>query len=123
MKGILVVAHGSRSREASEVFNMVLNNFKLKVKEDNVEGCFMEISSPSIQDTIDIMYKKGIRDIVVVPYFLFSGIHIKEDVPEILRETKAKYGDVKISLAKPIGYNNIIVDILKENSEGDLTCI
>ena len=122
MKGILVVAHGSRSKEASEVFNMVLNNFKSKVK-DNVEGCFMEISAPSIQDTIDIMYKKGIRDLVVVPYFLFSGIHIKEDVPQILKETKDKYKDLKISLAKPIGYNNIIADILRENAEGELTCI
>jgi sirohydrochlorin cobaltochelatase len=122
MNGILVVGHGSRSKEALEVFNMVLDNFRLKV-EDNVEGCFMELCSPNIPDTIDIMYKNGIRNIVVVPYFLFSGIHVKEDVPGILKEIKVKYGDLKISLARPIGYNNIIADILKENAEGELTCI
>ena len=122
MKGILVVGHGSRSKEAFEVFNRVLDNFKLKV-EDNVEGCFMELCAPNIPDTIDNMYKNGIRDIVVVPYFLFLGIHMKEDVPRILNEIKNKYGDLKISLAKPIGYNNIIADILKENAEGELTCI
>lgn len=122
MKGILVVGHGSRSKEAFEVFNRVLDNFKLKV-EDKVEGCFMELCSPNIPDTIDIMYKSGIRDIVVVPYFLFLGIHIKEDIPGILKEIKAKYGDLAISMARPIGYNKIIADILKENAEGELTCI
>ena len=122
MKGILVVGHGSRSKEAFEVFNRVLNIFKLKV-DDNVEGCFMELCSPNMPDTIDNMYKNGVRELVVVPYFLFSGIHIKEDVPGILKEVKARYGDLKISMARPIGYNNIIADILKENAEGELTCI
>jgi len=122
MKGILVVGHGSRSKEAFEVFNRVLNIFKLKV-EENVEGCFMELCSPNMPDTIDIMYTNGVRELVVVPYFLFSGIHIKEDVPGILKEVKSRYGDLKISMARPIGYNNIIADILKENAEGELTCI
>jgi len=122
MKGILVVGHGSRSKEAFEVFNRVLNIFKLKV-DDNVEGCFMELCSPNMPDTIDNMYKNGVRELVVVPYFLFSGIHIKEDVPGILKEVKARYGDLKISMARPIGYNNIIADILRENAEGELTCI
>ena len=122
MKSILVVGHGSRSKEALEVFNKMLDNFKLKV-EGNVEGCFMELCAPNIPDTIDLMYKNGTRDLVVVPYFLFSGIHIKEDIPGILKEIKVKYTDLKISLAKPIGYNNIIADILKENAEGELTCI
>ncbi|MBU3129721.1 CbiX/SirB N-terminal domain-containing protein [Clostridium tagluense] len=122
MKSILVVGHGSRSKDALEVFNKVLDNFKLKV-EDNVEGCFMELCAPNIPDTIDIMYKNGARNIVVVPYFLFCGIHIKDDIPGILKEVKAKYVDLKISLARPIGYNKIIADILKENSEGELTCI
>lgn len=122
MKGILVVGHGSRSKEAFEVFNKVLDNFRLKVAY-NVEGCFMELCSPNIPDTIEVMYKNGIRDIIVVPYFLFLGIHMKEDVPGILKEIKVKYGDLKISMAKPIGYNNIIADILKDNAEGELTCI
>ena len=122
MKSILVVGHGSRSKEAFDVFNSMLDNFKTKV-EGNVEGCFMELCAPNMPDTIDLMYKNGTRDLVVVPYFLFCGIHIKEDIPGILKEVKAKYVDLKISMAKPIGYNNIIADILKENAEGELTCI
>ena len=122
MKSILVVGHGSRSKEALEVFNMMMDNFKLKVEGD-VEGCFMELCAPNMPDTIELMYKNGTRDLVVVPYFLFSGIHIKEDIPKILKEIKVKYRDLKISMAKPIGYNNIIADILKENAEGELTCI
>ena len=42
---------------------------------------------------------------------------------EILMKIKEKYSDLCISMAKPIGYNKIIVDILKANVEGELTCI
>lgn len=34
------------------------------------------------------MYINGIREITAVPYFLFNGIHIKEDIPDILKEAK-----------------------------------
>lgn len=122
MNGVLVVGHGSRSKEAQEVFNRVVEGLKNK-EENRVEGCFMELCEPNIPETVDSMYKDGVRDIVVVPYFLFSGIHIKEDIPEILRDVKEKYEDLNISMAKPIGYNEILVDILKSNIEGELVCI
>jgi sirohydrochlorin cobaltochelatase len=122
MNGIVVVGHGSRSREAFDVFHEVVAYFREKMGKP-VEGCFMELSQPNIPDTINNMYEKGIRDIIVVPYFLYPGIHIKEDIPEILVQIKEKYSDLSISMAKPIGYNKSIIDILKANAEGELTCI
>jgi len=122
MKGILIIGHGSRSKDAMEVFNKVVEQFKESTSTE-VEGCFMEISQPFIPETIEKMYNKGIREITVLPYFLFNGIHIKEDIPGILAETKEKYTDLSISIAQPIGYHKAIVEILKERMVGELTCI
>ncbi|WP_319372343.1 CbiX/SirB N-terminal domain-containing protein [uncultured Ilyobacter sp.] len=30
------------------------------------------------------MYKDGIKEIVILPYFLFGGIHIRKHIPEKL---------------------------------------
>jgi sirohydrochlorin cobaltochelatase len=122
MRGILVIGHGSRSKEAKEAFYQIVEQLKESMNSE-AEGCFMEISEPFIPETIEKMYNRGVREITVLPYFLFNGIHIKEDIPEILNSTKAKYSDLTITMAKPIGYHKAMVEILKERLTGELTCI
>lgn len=122
MTGVLVIGHGSRSKDAKEAFYQIVEQLKESM-EGEVEGCFMEISEPHIPETIEKMYCKGIRKITALPYFLFNGIHIKEDIPEILQEVKGKYTDLTISIAQPIGYHKAVVEILKERLVGELTCI
>ena len=123
MKGIIVVGHGSRTEEAKELFFQIVDSLNERIEDSNVEGCFMEISKPYIPAKIDEMYEKGIRDFIILPYFLIPGIHIKEDIPEILEEAKKKYGDITVSMANPIGYHEKLIDILVERAEGELNCI
>lgn len=123
MRGIIVVGHGSRSEDAKDVFLKVVDALKRKLADRYVDGCFMEISKPYIPAKIDEMYKEGVRDFTILPYFLIPGIHIKEDIPEILKEAKEKYGDITVALAEPIGYDEKLVEILADRVEGDVTCI
>jgi sirohydrochlorin cobaltochelatase len=122
MKGTIVVGHGSRSKDAADIFFKIVKDLKKRIGGE-VVGCFMEISDPNIPSTIDEMYKKGIRDITILPYFLFNGMHIKHDIPEILSDIKDKYEDITISMAKPIEYHSLLIDILSERVNGDKTCI
>jgi len=122
MKGIVIVGHGSRSEEAREEFWGIVEGFRRETGME-AEGCFMEISRPFIPETIQRMYSVGIRDITVVPCFLFSGIHISEDIPYILASEKSKYAELMVSMAQPIGCHGSIVDILKERAGGRLSCI
>lgn len=122
MKGIIVVGHGSRSEDARVAFYKIVEQLKVSM-ETEVEGCFMEISRPFIPETIDKLYSRGIKEIIVLPYFLYSGIHIREDIPEILILEKNKRADLKISMAQPIGYHEALIDILKERVSGELSCI
>lgn len=122
MKGMIVVGHGSRSKDARDVFLKIVEGFREGMGTE-VEGCFMEISEPFIPETINKMYAKGIKEITVIPCFLYSGIHIREDIPQILLSERNKHADLEISMAQPIGYHGAIIDILKERAGGELSCI
>jgi len=122
MKGIVVIGHGSRSKDACDIFFKVVDELK-KRTDSRVEGCFMELSKPDIPTVIDDMYREGIREITILPYFLYMGIHIKEDIPAILKELKEKHDGLSISMAEPIGYDDKLVDILADRIEGDKKCI
>jgi sirohydrochlorin cobaltochelatase len=122
MKGTIIIGHGSRSQDAKDIFFKVVDELKLKM-QGMAEGCFMELSEPDIPSTFDKLYSKGVREFTILPYFLFNGIHMKVDIPEILKELKEKYGDVSISITNPIGYHSMLIDILIDRIEGEKTCI
>lgn len=122
MNGVIVLGHGSRSKDAYDTFFNIVEKLRERIGGE-VEGCFMELSQPNIPETIEKLYKKGVRNFTVLPYFLFTGMHIKKDIPEILEEQKKRFNDIKIEMAEPINYHNCLVDILMERLEGDKKCI
>ncbi|GIW48640.1 MAG: cobalamin biosynthesis protein CbiX [Caloramator sp.] len=121
MKAILLIGHGSRAKEAKDVFIKVSNGLQERVKS-KVYIAFMENATPSIEDAFVSIREDGVRYVDVLPYFLFEGIHIKEDIPEILREMKEKY-DVEIEFKRPIEYHELIIDILIDRLKGAGICI
>lgn len=123
MKGVLVIGHGSRAKGTKEIFQKTIFELEKKLEDTIVEGCFMELSTPLIPETIDKMYNDGIREITVLPYFLFPGIHILKDIPEILRLKKEEHIGLEINMASPICYDDKLVDILKDRVEGEKSCI
>jgi len=110
MKGILLVAHGSRVQETKEVVYRYFEDLQRKYK--NCKLGFMEFNEPSIEGAVKEFLKEKVEEIVVLPLFLFEGMHIKKDIPEILE----KY-PIKFKILKPILYDKRVSDILFERIE------
>ncbi|CDF57288.1 sirohydrochlorin chelatase [Thermobrachium celere] len=121
MKAILLVGHGSRAKEAKEVFIKVSRELSNRI-DKKVYIAFMENANPSIEDAFLKMKEEGIEEVDVLPYFLFEGIHIKEDIPDILRNMKDEF-DIEIVFKRPIEYHSLIVDILIDRLKGEGICI
>jgi sirohydrochlorin ferrochelatase len=60
---------------------------------------------------------QGATKVVVVPYFLHSGLHLMEDIPDLLREKAREYPDVKLILGKNIGFDECLVDLVIKRLE------
>lgn len=113
MKAILVIGHGSRSEQARAEFDVVVNMMARKT-DMPVTGAHMELHTPSIPEALEMMINErpDIKEIKAVPLFLFEGIHIREDIPEILDEMREKYPQVEFKFARPIGAEEMLADIL-----------
>ena len=117
MRGLVVLAHGSKVEETNNILLKILEEVTEKVKYDLVEGAYLQLMDPSLEDAIKSLYEKGCKDIVVFPFFLFDGNHIREDIPAEIDKIKEKYTDVKIKFLKNIGYDSKLVDIIVERVE------
>ena len=116
-QGILIIGHGSRAESAVEEFNKIVAMVKENRPELKVEGAHMELAEPSIETVSKNYYDDGVRKIITLPYFLYEGVHIKEDIPEILEEIEQKYDGLKFKMARPIGADPMIAKILLQRAE------
>jgi len=116
-RAILIVGHGSRSKDAQNIFNKIVQFVKDKSDYSIVEGAHMELCEPSIPDVVGKMVQNHVEEILVVPYFLYEGIHIKEDIPEIIEELSKKYTGLKFKMARPIGAEPMLADILIDRAK------
>ena len=84
-------------------------------KHDFVSCAYLEITRPSIQESIDRFVQKGAKEVLVLPYFLLMGYHTKFDIPKIVSAQKKKYRQrARIKLCPYLGYHEKIVSVVQE---------
>ena len=114
-KGFLVIAHGSRRDEANQQVLTLVKRLRDYFQTDMFEGAFMEIASPSIKDGIKTLSEKGVEELIVSPFFLFTGMHYSKDVPALIREAIEEIdGRIGFKMLKPVGMHPDIFDLLKD---------
>ena len=112
MKGILVIAHGSRAKETEAALESVLSMVKAKLPGLIMECAFMEFSDKTVEKAVCALAARGAVEIKVVPYFLFMGIHLQEDIPEIIAKCAESFPHIKITMGGHLGADERLADIL-----------
>lgn len=111
MKAIVILGHGSRAEEAIQSFYQLVDLVKEKIKSDNITAAFLGSAEPKLEAVVSELAEKGITQIIVVPLFLFRGIHVTEDIPRIIDQLQQKYG-VEITCTRNLGSDTRIADIV-----------
>ncbi|WHH57314.1 CbiX/SirB N-terminal domain-containing protein [Petroclostridium sp. X23] len=119
-KGILIIGHGSRALEAQQTFESIIDKLKAKGYQ-NIEGAHMELAKPNIREAVEKLDKQKVDMIVVVPLFIYSGIHIKEDIPQILEEIGRDYPHITIKMGSALGDDDLLVSLLEKRVKEMIT--
>ena len=101
-KGILICGHGTRIERGAKAFQEFAQRFAAHTTDYEVEYGFLELSEPDFETGVKRLIEKGVSEIIAVPVFLFTGVHIQRDIPYLLNSFQVKY-NVKIRLANYIG--------------------
>lgn len=114
MKGFLLAAHGSRATSTERTLEVLAERVRALTGEDRIEIGFMEFSSRTIPGGLDALRARGCTDITVIPYFLFDGIHIREDIPFLLEAYRNQWPDLRIDMGRTIGTDDRMAQLLAE---------
>ena len=119
MKALLLVAHGSRRKQSNDEVVLLADKLRNNCSRqyDIVNAAFLELAEVLIPDGIKQCIDQGASSIVILPYFLNSGRHVIEDIPNILSDCIALYPEITISLAPPLGASSLMMELLVASAE------
>ncbi len=111
---ILLIAHGSREPEA----NADLVHLATEIR--NRDGCstavasFLELAQPDILEGARQCVAAGARRVVMLPYFLSAGRHVRRDLTAARDQLAAMFPRVDFLLAEPIGRHPAMKEVMKD---------
>lgn len=108
---VLLLGHGSKRKEANETLNQVAEAVRVKGGFARVLPAFLQLENPDFQEGIDILVKEGYRDILAMPYFLYMGLHVTQDLPNEKEKALKKHPGISISFADNLGFHDKLIDI------------
>jgi len=118
-KALFVLAHGSKTKETEDALKQIMIMLE-KDKDQTFDLLgfgFLQFSKPDFAQGIGNLVNKGAKEIVIVPMFLFQGNHMKKDIPKALEELQKNHKEVQFILAKHIGVDLRIADIIYERAK------
>lgn len=111
---ILLLAHGSRISKANDAAREIAARVKKTTDFEIVEVAFREQHLPNIQQGVDNCVAQGACRILLVPYFLYLGAHVLEDLPEELEQARQRHPGVEMLLGKHLGVHDKLAEIVVE---------
>lgn len=115
--GLIVFAHGSSVESANDAVRSVSAALAAKGGYPYVETAFLEMGQPDLAGAAGKLMAQGVTRMIVVPYFLTVGIHLKRDLPKLVADLRAAHPQLQVDTAPPLDGHTALVDILLARAE------
>lgn len=111
---VLMVGHGTRDEQGKQALLDFATTYQNLDRSRPVIPCFLELTTPTIQEGIDECVKQGYTDLSVLPILLFAARHNKFDVTNELDRARAKHPQLKLHYGRHFGITPGIVELWKQ---------
>lgn len=117
---ILLMGHGSRVAEANQALFAIADMVQAQKPDMLVEVAFRELHPPDIQTGIDRCVERGAERVLLYPYFLFLGAHVREDLPAEMTTARRRYPQLLLAIGDPLGVHPKLGEIVCERIDAAL---
>ncbi|MFT9076805.1 sirohydrochlorin chelatase [Ethanoligenens sp.] len=112
MKGVLILAHGSREDDTEKTMDSIACMVKETLPGTIIETAYLQFRKCNLENGLENLIHQGADDILLIPYFLFSGVHIRHDIPAEIDSFLQNRKDVKITMGNTLGADHRLAEVL-----------
>jgi sirohydrochlorin ferrochelatase len=116
--GYILFAHGSSIESANEAVRTVASQFAASGAYDAVEAAFLEGGSPDLVTSVSRLAERGVGRVIVIPYFLTLGLHLKRDLPKLVEQACEAHPALSIEVTPPLDGHPALIDALIGRAQG-----
>lgn len=113
---VLVIGRGSSDPDANSDIYKMSRLFWERYRARWVETAFMGVTYPLYDEGVERCLKLGAKRIVLLPYFLFTGVLIKR-MSEQLEKFRQQYPEAQFELAEYFGFHPLLKKVIKDRIE------
>jgi sirohydrochlorin cobaltochelatase len=111
-KAIILFGHGSRDplwRQPIEAVAARITQFR---PDQAVRCAYLELEQPDLATAASQLVAQGATRITIVPMFLGTGRHAREDLPVLVEALRQAHSQVVFSLQRAVGEDPRVIDVL-----------
>ena len=109
MDAIILIGHGSTVAGASRDMQRVVA--ALTRRDRPVQFCFVDQAAERLPALVAELATTGVTHVVVLPWLLQLGKHLREDIPRAIAATFLSTPEVAVALADPLGFDETLVQL------------
>ena len=117
---VILLGHGSPVAHANTTLIDIAGRVKDAGGYGIVQHAFLQFEHPNFEEAVNILLDKGVRRIIVHPYFLYMGAHVTKDLPGEIKDVKERCPELDIVLASNLGTHDKLVEVAVERIEDAL---
>jgi len=110
----LLIAHGSRRAEANADLVKLAEAVAQTGRFGIVEIAYLELAEPDIPTGAANCVKRGAERILMMPYFLSAGVHVRNDLQEHQTNFREQYPEVSVEICEHLGLHPKLVEVVIE---------
>src|SRR6516165_6154261 len=96
---LLLIAHGSREPEANADLSRLAEELRQSGQFAHVEPAYLELATPDIDAGAANCVRVNVRRVVLLPYFLSAGVHVRRDLTAARDRLAARFPATEFVLA------------------------
>ena len=106
---IILFAHGARDPKWSPPFQRIQALVSESLPDIAVELAFLERMTPDLTTAVARVAQAGAKRVTVIPLFLGTGGHVKEDLAALIQELERQNPMLQFYVTSPIGEDDELV--------------
>jgi sirohydrochlorin ferrochelatase len=111
---ILLIAHGSRQASANDDLHELAARLSSQGIYPIVEPSFLELAEPELLAGGRRCVDLGATRVLMIPYFLSEGVHLRRDLTAARDELNRRHPDVQFVLGSPLGPHPLLDQLVAE---------
>ena len=111
-QALILFAHGARDPRWAEPFEVVAERIRAAAPQLPVVLAYLELMAPTLAEAVDKAVADGATTVDVVPLFLGTGGHLRQDLPPLVDALRAAHPAVDFHLHAAIGEHAVVVEAM-----------